>query len=446
MAKNWVGVNVQCALNDTHLDAQQPRSQRQLAISIAALPPDETDRPPLNLCLILDRSGSMTGRALDTVKAAVEQMIGQLQPHDRLAIVAFDHAAEVVVANQEVGEDVGVIAKAVRRLGARGGTAIDEGMRLGIEELAKGRSGTISQAFLLTDGENEHGDNDRCLKFAELAASYTITLNCLGFGRHWNQDVLEQIADAGSGTLSYIAEPAEAADTFDRLLSRVQTVQLTNAHLLLTLPSTTQLADFKPLAQVAPETIELQAQPVGTVDAGGAGDRTYEARLGDLMIEEQRVVLANLYIQPSLSSGLSPDRAPDGAAGTSRQTVARVQVRYDDPARSQTEALSEAITVDATVQAQFQPAPDPQVQTHIYALAKYRQTQIAETKLKAGDRQGAATLLQAAATTALQMGDQGAATVLQTNATRLQEGDDLSEEDRKRTRIVSKTTLQAPPS
>lgn len=441
MAKNWVGVNVQCALNDTHLDAQQPRSQRQLAISIAALPPDETDRPPLNLCLILDRSGSMTGRALDTVKAAVEQMIGQLQPRDRLAIVAFDHAAEVVVANQEVGEDVGAITKAVRRLGARGGTAIDEGMRLGIEELAKGRSGTISQAFLLTDGENEHGDNDRCLKFAELAASYTITLNCLGFGRHWNQDVLEQIADAGSGTLSYIAEPAEAADTFDRLLSRVQTVQLTNAHLLLTLPSTTQLADFKPLAQVAPETIELQAQPVGTVDAGGAGDRTYEARLGDLMIEEQRVVLANLYIQPGLMPAISP-----GVAETSRQTVARVQVRYDDPARSQTEALSEAIAVDATVQAQFQPAPDPQVQTHIYALAKYRQTQIAETKLKAGDRKGAATLLQAAATTALQMGDQGAATVLQTNATRLQAGDDLSEEDRKRTRIVSKTTLQAPPS
>lgn len=439
MASRAVGVNVQCALNDTHLDAQQPRSQRQLAISIAALPPDETDRPPLNLCLILDRSGSMTGRALDTVKAAVEQMIGQLQPRDRLAIVAFDHAAEVVVGNQEIGEDGKKIAKAVRRLGARGGTAIDEGMRLGIEELAKGRSGTISQAFLLTDGENEHGDNDRCLKFAELAASYSITLNCLGFGRHWNQDVLEQIADAGSGTLSYIAEPTEAADTFDRLLNRVQTVHLTNAYLLLTLPAATQLAEFKPLAQVAPETIELQAQPVGVGDVGGnagEGDRTYEARLGDLMIEEQRVVLANLYIQPELAQ----------SATAQRQTVARVQVRYDDPARSQTGALSEAIAVDAEVQSTFQPAPNPQVQTHIYALAKYRQTQIAETKLKAGDRKGAATLLQAAANTALQMGDQGAATVLQTNATRLQAGDDLSEEDRKRTRIVSKTTLQAPPS
>jgi len=38
---------------------------------------------------------------------------------------------------------------------------------LGIEELAKAKKETISQAFLLTDGENEHGDNNRCLKFAE---------------------------------------------------------------------------------------------------------------------------------------------------------------------------------------------------------------------------------------------------------------------------------------
>jgi len=55
----------------------------------------------------------------------------------------------------------------------------------------------------LTDGENEHGDNNRCLKFAELATGYNLTLNTLGFGDHWNQDILEQIADAGGGCLTF---------------------------------------------------------------------------------------------------------------------------------------------------------------------------------------------------------------------------------------------------
>jgi Ca-activated chloride channel family protein len=104
--------------------------------------------------------------------------------------------------------------------------------------------------------------------------------------------------------------------------------------------------------------------------------------------------------------------------------------------------LSEAIPVEANVLRVFQSAPNPQVQQHILALAKYRQTQIAETKLHQGDRAGAATMLQTAAKTALQMGDQGAATVLQGNATRLQAGEELSEADRKQTRIVSKTVLQ----
>ena len=90
----------------------------------------------------------------------------------------------------------------------------------------------------------------------------------------------------------------------------------------------------------------------------------------------------------------------------------------------------------------YQAAANSQIQQHVLALAKYRQTQIAEMKLVQGDRSGAATMLQSAAKTALQMGDYSAATVLQDNATRLQEGETLSEADRKKTRIVSKTILQ----
>ncbi len=103
--------------------------------------------------------------------------------------------------------------------------------------------------------------------------------------------------------------------------------------------------------------------------------------------------------------------------------------------------LTEKVPIAANFVSPYTPAPDPQVQQHILALAKYRQTQIAETKLQQGDRTGAATMLQMAAKTAIQMGDRGAATVLQQNATQLQRGEELSEVDRKKTRIVSKTML-----
>jgi Ca-activated chloride channel family protein len=410
-------VGLQASLSDANLDVAQVSSQRQLAISMSAIAASAGRTAPLNLCLILDHSGSMNGRPMETVKQAALKIVDSLSPGDRLSVVVFDHKAKVLVPNQVIENPVGIKSE-ISKLKTSGGTCIDEGMRLGIEELAKAKKDTISQAFLLTDGENEHGDNDRCLKLAHLAAEYNLTLNTLGFGDHWNQDILEQIADAGGGALTYIQTPEDALLEFTRLFSRVQSVGLTNAYLLLRMMPGVRLAELKPVAQVVPETVELQPiQEAGQVSV----------RLGDLMVDSPRVVLANLY-----ASQLPVGRHP----------LVHVQVRYDDPAQNLESVLSDPVIVEANVVTTFQPAPDPQVQQHVLALGKYRQTQIAEQKLQQGDRAGAATMLQSAAKTALQMGDQTAATVLQENATRLQEGEELSESDRKKTRIVSKTTLQ----
>ena len=416
-----MNIRLLTTLSDQNLDAAPVTHQRQLAISLNAvaetLQGPQDRHAPLNLCLILDHSGSMSGRPLQTVKQAAQSLIDRLQPGDRIAIVVFDHRAKVLVPNQEIDKPA-EIHTLIQRLEPQGGTAIDEGMKLGIEELAMGKKGAISQAFLLTDGENEHGDNARCLQLARLAADYNVTLNSLGFGSHWNQDVLEQIADAGGGSLTFIEQPDDALEAFNQLFDRVTSVGLTNAHLLLTLMPGVRLADLKPLAQVAPETIELSILPEGDIQT---------ARLGDLMTDTQRTILANLYIEP----------LPLGT-----HTIATVQVRYDNPALHQEGLVSEKLPVVVTVTETAQPQVDAAVQQNILALAKYRQTQIAETKLQQGDRTGAATMLQTAAKTALQMGDQGAATVLQHNATQLQSGEELTEHDRKKTRIVSKTLLK----
>ena len=412
-----MSVALHCALSDPFLDSQQAASQRQLAISVQVTAGSGAGHAPLNLGLVLDHSGSMNGPPLTIVKEAAGRLVDQLSEQDSLSIVVFDHRAKVLLPLQPVS-DRDIIKRKISTLKPSGGTAIDEGMKLGIEEAAQGRQGKVSQMLLLTDGENEHGSNERCLKLAQVAADYTLTMNALGFGDHWNQDVLEQIADAGGGTLSYIEAPDTAVDEFNRLLSRAQSVFFTNAYLHLELLPGVRLAELKPIAQVAPETIELPFEQSGN---------EVVMRLGDLLSDTPRVVLANLYI---------------GAQAEGTFPIAKAYIRYDAPAADQTGLQSDGVNISATVQSAYQAAPDPQVQKHVLTLAKYRQTQIAEQKLAQGDRQGAATLLQSAAKTALQMGDQGAATVLQQNATQLQAGKDLSERDRKRTRIVSKTRLQ----
>lgn len=411
-------VGLEAALNDAQIDVGQANSQRQLAVSVSAVSSGISSSAPLNLCLILDHSGSMKGPPLERVKQAAIGLVDRLSESDRITIIAFDHEAKILVPNQLL-DNPAAIKQKINALKASGGTAIDEGMRLGVSELAKGKEETISQAFVLTDGENEHGDNDRCLKLAELAASYNLTLNTLGFGDNWNQDVLEKIADAGGGALTYIERPEDAVTEFGRLFERIQSVALTNAYLMITLSPRVRLAELKPVAQVVPDTIEL---PV----IEEAGQQI--VRLGDLMVDAPRVVLVNVYV---------------GQLTAGESAIAQVQVRYENPNSSEQDLFSDTVPVTVSAAANAQPEPNDQVQHHVLALAKYRQTQIAETKLQSGDRAGAATMLQHAAKTAIQMGDKNAATVLQHSATQLQSGQELSESDRKKTRIASKTILQS---
>ena len=409
-------VGLQSYLSDTNIDAQINSSQRQLSLAISAIAEDSSKDLPLNLCLVLDRSGSMSEKPLEMVKEAAIGIIEKLKTGDRISIVTFDHRAKVIVPNQAVN-NINPIKQKIRLMVADGGTSIDEGMRLGIKEIASHNQHCVSRIFLLTDGENEHGDNRRCLKLAALASEYNITIDTLGFGEHWNQDVLEQISDSAQGTLAYIEKPERAIFEFDRLFARAQSVGLTNSYLTVELMPKVRLAELKPVAQVAPETIELP------VDLSG---NYFSVRLGDLMIERPRIILINFYVNQ-----LSPGK----------HKIAGIQLRYDDPGANKENIHSDVVAIEVESQSQYQPQPNDLVQNHILTLAKYRQTQIAETKLKDGDRTGAATMLQTAAKTALQLGDKQGATVLQTNATRLQIGKDLSEGDRKKTRLVSKTVL-----
>lgn len=410
-------VGLQSYLSDTNIDAQIANSQRQLSLAISAIPDEQTSHLPLNLCLVLDRSGSMSGKPLEMVKEAAISIIEKLKPEDRVSVVSFDHRGKVIVPNQSASNSESIKQK-IRLMVADGGTAIDEGLRLGLKEVASQNLHCVSRIFLLTDGENEHGDNSRCLKLAALAAEYNVTIDALGFGQHWNQDILEQIADSAQGTLAYIEQPSQAITEFERLFVRAQSVGLTNSSLTVELMPKVRLAELKPVAQVAPETVELPIQMEGNY---------FTVRLGDLMIDRPRVILINLYIN-QLQSGI--------------HKIAAVQLKYDDPSTNQENLHSDVLAIELVAQDAYQALPSDEVQHHILTLAKYRQTQIAETKLQDGDRAGAATMLQTAAKTALQLGDKAGSTVLQSNATRLQIGKDLSEGDRKKTRLVSKTILK----
>ena len=410
-------INLEHYLSGAYIDANSRISQRQLSLEISAIAESRDYSLPLNLCLVLDCSYSMKGKPLETVKQAALSIIEKLEPSDRISIIAFNDEAKIIVPHQPVA-NIEQIKHQINKLEADGGTAIDLGIKLGIKESSHRKRNSVSHICLLSDGENESGDDQRCFKFAQLAAEYKITINTLGFGEHWNQDLLEKIADLANGSLSYIEEPEQVLTEFEQVLTRLQTVGLTNAYLIVELSPGIRLGGLKPITQVIPEVVEIPFKLEGNY---------LKVRIGDLMTDNARIILINLYIN-QLSTG--------------NHQIATVQISYDNPKISKENLLSPRFPIEIISQEEYEPQLNQKVQQSILLLAKYRQTQIAESKLQQGDKLGAATMLQNAAKTALQLEDRASATVLHHSANRLQEGAELSPKERKKTRLASKTILK----
>ncbi|WP_036486186.1 VWA domain-containing protein [Myxosarcina sp. GI1] len=407
-------VSIESTFSDAYLDAQQKSNQRQLSIAISAIAQEGEPQLPLNLCLVIDCNHSMSGEPLDSVKQAAIAIVRQLRSGDRFSTVALNDRAKTIVDNKLVA-DTTESERQINLLVAEGDTAIDEAMLLGIQQVAKGKQNSVSRIFLLTNRDNEPSSSQRCLKLALLAAEYKITIDTIGFGEHWNYNLLEQIADITKGTLSYIEQSEQTLAKLERLVVRARSVGLSNARLSVELMPKVRLAEFKPVSQVAPEAIELPTKLDGNC---------FELYLGDLNCDRSRVILINLYIE-HLSPGI--------------YQIASIRLRYDDLASEREDIYADLIPIPIECQAQYQPVVSPSVRNSISALARYRQIEIVEAKLQQVDALGAATMLQTAAQTSLQLGDELGAAVLQSNSTCLQQGKELSLGDRKKNLIVAKT-------
>jgi Ca-activated chloride channel family protein len=166
----------------------------------------------LNLALVLDVSGSMyeedgTGVSrLKRVQQAARQAIERLRPTDTLALVAFAHNSQLVLPSTSLS-DRARIEEVIDKIDMfdvdPGGTAMDEGMRLGLSEVEKSAgTGKLSQLVVLTDGETS--GEQACRELAKECAAKKVRFNVIGVGTEWNQGLIKDLARLAEGDWGYI--------------------------------------------------------------------------------------------------------------------------------------------------------------------------------------------------------------------------------------------------
>ncbi len=190
-----------------------------------------TPRVPLNLSLVLDRSGSMAGESkLELVKQATAFVIDRLLEQDRVSLVAFDDEIKVAgpscaanPANREA------LKAELHKLRPGGSTNLSEGWFRGIEEVARFQAERtyINQVWLFTDGQANRGitDPEELATHAGQFRKRGIITTTFGFGSDTDENLLEAMGEKGGARFQHIREAGKIYQTFaGELQERLKTI------------------------------------------------------------------------------------------------------------------------------------------------------------------------------------------------------------------------------
>ena len=203
-------------------------------------------RRPLNLALVLDRSGSMADEGkLEYVKQAVRLVTANLSPVDHLTVVSYSNEAQVLVENGSIHDRL-LIDHHLEMMDAMGTTNLSAGLFEAADVLGRHfEDNGINRLVLLSDGLANQGviNSEALARFAAQSSARGITVSTVGLGQRFDEDMLLAIATGGQGNYYYVSDPDELPQVFLQELQELSTVVAQNVSLVLEPARGVEIAD-----------------------------------------------------------------------------------------------------------------------------------------------------------------------------------------------------------
>jgi Ca-activated chloride channel family protein len=194
-------------------------------------------RVPVNVAMVLDRSGSMAGEKLDHAKAAARALVNKLGEADRFALVTFGSDVTVAYASSPVTPSAReAMLSAIDSIQDIGGTNLSGGLEAGVAQVRSNaeRYG-VNRVILCSDGQANEGvvESESLLGMSHRFADEGVKLSTIGLGLDFNEEVMMGLASQGAGSYHYLRDPDQLETIFVSEFNRATQAIASNVEITL---------------------------------------------------------------------------------------------------------------------------------------------------------------------------------------------------------------------
>ena len=376
-------------------------------------PLEDTDLPPIHVCLVIDRSTSMAGERMDMVRANIVDLLGKMRQKDTLGIVTFSDRAEVVVPPAAITEPY-LIKNSLFNIQTNGATEIFRGMEAGYEVMRRSTLDNESKHLILITDGHTYGDEEACMELAAKAWSEGFSISSFGIGHEWNDSFLDRLSSAGGGNAIFVKNGSDLSRYIEQKMKAFNISYAHKVEFRFEVPENVELRYlFKILPEVAPLSTESPA-PLGAIGFGNKTSLILEFKVPPVPKDVSDFDLIRGKILMEVPSNPIP--------------YSRYFVNLSLPIKDHN--LGEK--------------PPTNILQAMSRLTLYRLQEKAQTEVKGGNYHQAARHLQYLATHLLSQGDRDLARTVLMEAEHIQRTHQFSKEGDKKIKYGTRSLLMLP--